>query len=250
VETCIAGKDYNTEDKMRIDKFGLTVQGGREVGDGYVEINHEQEYKLRLSNWTNSRADVKVEIDGTEVGVWRLDGWDTVEIERPANVQKKFTALLRDSTEGDQAGLSQVSRQNLGLIVATFMPEMPPLLTVNNREVSYGWAIGDVSGYNTYVDTASAYSPKGTSTTKSLETASMGTGLGQHSNQQFSTVAPLQTDPATYVTISLRLVQRKSKYTPLVESRANPVPPPPSTIKSYFSVIFCLLFHSLTSLAR
>lgn len=176
---------------------------------GYVSIAHGQKYKLRLRNSNNTRCDAEVFVDNKHVGTWRIDGRNTITIERPADDTGHFTAYLTDSHDGRQAGLDTGRTEN-GLIQVIFRPERKPQF--NPRQGEKG------------VIQASLSSERGLSF---ASTSEMGTGLSGHSGQQFGTAAHIDYEPGAEVTISLRLIGADESPRPLSPShRGNPVPPP------------------------
>lgn len=186
---------------MYLNQFSVNVLGGREVRDGYVEITHGQIYSLRLRNDRSVRCDARVEIDGKDVGTFRLNAHSGFALERPLNDEGHFTAY-RPGTAGVTSG------PDLGLIRVTFTPEKPPVHHVYRSSCDI---VGERAIPQASLTMASAYS-------------GIGTGLSGHSDQQFHSVAALDYDYAQQTVIHLRLVEADSGPRPLI-SVSNPVPP-------------------------
>jgi hypothetical protein len=174
---------------MKIKDFSLHLTAGCESADAYVSMEHGAQYALVLGNNCSSRADVEVTIDGHKVGEWRLNGFTTVTIERPVHDTGKFTFYQFGTIESSKAGI--VQNAELGLVKAVFKPECQML-----RSGRSGLGPG-------------------------------GTGLSGDSEQQFYGVAALDTNPAEFITIHLRLgvIAHGSGIRP-VYSLSNEVPPP------------------------
>jgi len=154
------------------------VQDGYQ--DGYVELAHNTQYQLYLTNSNRSRCDVAVHIDGKHVGTWRIDACKHIFIERPANDTGKFTFYRYGTAEANVAGLKK--NELLGLVTAIFKPEkVDELISSSDTEIS---------------DFAF--------TTK----CAGGTGLSGESKQKFKGVEALDYDLDKQVTIHLRLIAK------------------------------------------
>lgn len=192
--------------------FNVRVVKGVEDSDGYVKMSHGQVYKLTLHNRNDTRCDARVEIDGKEVGTWRLNAYTPITLERPADDTGQFTFYKLGTAEGQQVGLTD--DQMLGLIKVTFMPE-------RKREPVCD-LVGAVRGGRSDIMFGGAESlTMGGGATRSAG----GTGLSGRSSQQFHTVANLDYDPLRQVVINLRLVCRDSGPRPLVSVQETTVPP-------------------------
>lgn len=124
---------------MYQNSFGVSVEGGKERESGYVEMRHGAIYKLRLRNDRSVPCDVTLEIDGKDMGSFRIGPHGKILIERPANESKKFTFYKIDTREARMSGQSGVSFDSRGLIKVTFRPgvETPTVAVVT--EDSRGW---------------------------------------------------------------------------------------------------------------
>ena len=180
---------------MYLNRFSVQVEKGRETDNGYVELRHNTEYALRLRNDRNVAADAVVRIDGLEIGTWRIPAHQSILIERPANVDRKFTFYKLGSVEGNQAGLERNS-------------DLP---------CTKG---GDLEDIGASYDTSS----KGVGNTRSYSAG--GTGLGDRSNQRFGQAQAIDRDYANQVTINLRLVAvDEPAIVSLRSAVSSPVPP-------------------------
>lgn len=196
-----------------VDKF--TRDGAK-----YVGLDHGAEYKIKLVNNTNRRADVKVELEGEVIGKWRVDAHDFVTIERPADKARKFTFLSEMSMDAIDAGVVVGDNSN-GLVVATFYPEKERVYeTVSHSPV--------VNRRLSASSQSSAPSSAPSASLRSMSPASRSyesgaTVLGDRSHQQFDTVRALNPDEIDWdavTRIQLRLVSRK----PRVIRRSTPYP--------------------------
>ncbi len=211
---------------MRYGNFSVLVNEGREHGSGHVGLAHGQQYTLRLGNHGNQRCDARVEIDGKDMGTYRLGAYQSWNLERVSHDSGRFTFFQADSPEAATAGVGEVANEQRGLIQVTFRPER-------------------VRRYDPCVETRGALGamPHNSGTPRSFdpgtiqmdccfdrsEKTSAGiTGLTGHSGQQFVTVASLDYDPTGEVVITLRLMQdaRVDAVRKLEPARGNPTPAP------------------------
>jgi hypothetical protein len=95
---------------------------------GYVYLQHGDVYHIFLKNHTDEANDVIIEIDGKEVGGWRLASYQTATLEHPADDTGKFTFYEIGSREAQKVGLSEIARSDLGLVKITFIPEKPNIM--------------------------------------------------------------------------------------------------------------------------
>lgn len=162
---------------------------------GYVYLNHLDEYQLQLRSFDRRRCDAKVEIDGKEIGTFRLDGVDNIVVSRSVVDRGKLTFLRNGTQEFFDAALDKVSRADRGLVKVTFYPEV----------VAYG--------------------------AKPTALASGGTGTTGQSDQHFREVGSIARDEANAVVIYLRLAERERAVAepvvrPLEGIRSNKIPEP------------------------
>lgn len=199
---------------MYLNRFSLVVNNGNEVDNGYVQMKHGSEYQLRLRNDHNVEADAIVRVDGVEVGVWRVPANRNITIERPANIERKFTFYKLGSSEGNQAGLERNS--DLGLISVDFIPAKEVVHSSFGNPYSKGMDIED-TGYS-YKSGLKGVSTRGFS--------AGGTGLGDRSDQSFGQAMPIDRDYANQVTINLRLIcADEPAIVSLRSAVSSPIPP-------------------------
>jgi hypothetical protein len=185
---------------MIIQDYELSVLEGAETGNGYVQMKHGQVYTLRLKNGNSARCDCEIRIDGKHVGTFRLNAFQSMLLERPANDTGRFTFYREGTEEARKAAIETGASQN-GLVSAVFKPETkpPPVSEPFGQQWnSYGGPI-----------------------TRGM---SGGTGLSGNSGQQFRSVSALNYSGLN-VAINLRLVcaDASSEPRPLSEV-GNPVP--------------------------
>ena len=204
---------------MYLNRFSVQVEKGRETDNGYVELRHNTEYALRLRNDRNVAADAVVRIDGLEIGTWRIPAHQSILIERPANVDRKFTFYKLGSVEGNQAGLERNS--DLGLISVDFIPAKQVVRAFAPQTFGNPCTKGgDLEDIGASYDTSS----KGVGNTRSYSAG--GTGLGDRSNQRFGQAQAIDRDYANQVTINLRLVAvDEPAIVSLRSAVSSPVPP-------------------------
>lgn len=153
--------------------YEICIPQGLPRASGHILIAHRQQYTIILRNRASLRCDARVLVDGKEVGCWRIGGNSQIEVERPVNDTGRFTFYMLGSTEARRAGLS--ASDALGLVTATFMPELPPQPVYEDAGVRYS------------------------------QPRRGGTGLSGQSNQAFKTVEALNYDRGGFVTIDVRL---------------------------------------------
>jgi len=115
---------------MNVNNFSLSVISDtanvRRVTDSngtYFIMPDRTEYKLVLINNNAARADAHVWIDNNKVGVWRVNGFSQIVINRPAKINRKFTLLKEGSFDAVTAGIPSGGYSN-GLVKVMFRPEM------------------------------------------------------------------------------------------------------------------------------
>ncbi len=201
---------------MRINNFEVRIHPGAETADGYVEMYHNTQYALRLTNHWQVRCDAQVEIDGKSVGTWRIPARQTICLERPAHDTGRFTFYKMGTPEATQAQLQY--HDKLGLVQVTFTPEK------RRRPV-----------YRPMMDAMEAESlcesAGGSGFFKSKCTRSAGgTGLSGRSSQRFGVANQIEYDYSQQAAISLRLVCQEAyvdEIRPLNPApHANPAPAP------------------------
>lgn len=235
---------------MYLNNFSVKINGKKE-NFGYVEMNHGETYEIVLRNNHNVCCDAIVEIDGKEVGNFRINPNSNFFIERPVNEQKLFTFYQLGTRESRKTGLDKICREDIGLIKVTFKPEKK--IKNNSYQQDNGtWFDKDATKYifikedkdysNNYndfyyaqTDEHSCYIPRSISigdTISMNNTCAGGTGLSGHSSQKFITASSISYDIDKITEINLRLVSKKGsiedddpiELKPVVHS--TPVPPP------------------------
>lgn len=228
---------------MRVSNYSVLISDGIEKDSGHVFIEHGKIYNIRLGNHDHSRrCDALVEVDGKDVGSFRLDIGRTIVLEHPLNDKGCFTFFKSESEQAVAAGIGNVAVDNRGLIRVTFKPEKRQypsnVSNVFSTPTSYS------TRYNNG-ETPTEYT-KGPSTLRSAggirpcsltpdccsvsgsplsEKVTSGiTGLTGHSNQEFTTVAFLDYDASLETIITLRLVSDNVVREVKPVLRMNPIP--------------------------
>jgi hypothetical protein len=214
--------------KTTINNFSINILGADDVyknGYHYYALNHESEYKIELNNHNKTRCDVEVNIDGERVGSWRINAFSSVIIERPANVNRKFTFLREASYEAKMTGITDGKNEN-GLISVVFKPEINyDCFASQNEFLSYNGDYDCFASQNEFLSYNGDYDSNINKC--SLKNYSSGaTVLGNRSNQNFtSTSAFDEYDTSKITTINIRLIAHNYKYTTINISNQNVVPP-------------------------
>lgn len=182
---------------MRLGNFAVEIPQGKELDSGYVAMKHNTQYTIRLSNFGDVRCDVEVEIDGKEIGGWRLRKNKSGVIERPVHDTGCFTFYKVGTDEAKKAEL--VHSDKLGLITVLFMPEKKmdkdkKFMTLQMNRLCIGG----------------------------------GTGLSGKSDQKFRSVPRLENyDEEGFMRINLRLICDTENDEPRpLTAASTPVPPP------------------------
>jgi len=92
----------------------------------YFSLPNLSTYKIKLINNHTTRCDAYVKIDGEDVGAWRIAPFDSITIERPANINRKFVFIKENSYIAEHAGVERYDSNN-GLITVVFKPELKRL---------------------------------------------------------------------------------------------------------------------------
>ena len=231
-------------DSITVNSFGLGIlvngmSADKENIDGghYFLLSHNDQYKLKLHNGKSSRCDAEVWVDGELIGVWRINPYSTIIIERPTAIDRKFVFLEENSTNAQSAGIVS-GRRNNGLVKVIFRPERQALCSLEG-------CIGR-SGYSPWMRGV-MYNQSPAMSNKSFDSRNLqgmcnfsslnenacydsspsyshgATALGGYSNQKFSsTNAITDIDDNNVTTIMARLMIKRSHWDrPLVSlSRA------------------------------
>ena len=178
---------------MRFDKYEITIPQAVEK-DGYCILNHGQEFSIRISNHESTRCNVKIKVDGKDIGTFRLNAKQSSNLEHPVQHQHKFVFCIEGTLKGGIAGLDKIPPEDLGLIKAQFLPEKVEETLPGGSNFATG-----------------------------------GTGAGSVSTQEYGCAPPMTTDIAKAVTIYLRLVGRTPSdiVPPKAGPRSTSIPPLP-----------------------
>lgn len=259
---------------VRLSCYSVNVEVAgliqKETKEGYVELPDEQQYVLRLKNWSNRCCDAKVLIDGKHQGMFRLAPKELLKLERPANSEQRFTFVLVKEHAAESGHVPGDSSN--GLISVTFTPERQQTEERKEKDryedVRYhpyrsifratptkeNWlenppstssslfgsnASEGSSMFGSSSNTSFSFGSGacfGTQTTQDGGRSERsyregGTALTGSSGQSFSSAAKMELDERDAVTIHLRLVG-KPKITPLRDCRQpQSTPIPPPVVR-------------------
>ena len=239
---------------MYLNDFSVRIEGKSE-SSGYIEMNHGEHYSLVLKNNGKNPCDATVEIDGKDVGAFRIESKQNIHLERPSNEKKLFTFYQLGTEEAEESGLNKVEKSDMGLIKVIFRPgeyKNQPLKTVEwcsvvgtnpfKRSRCSGFdQVSDMHDSSYYAGSTNQNSSgnlyrsciSADTNSKSYGSAAPnagGTGLSGHSHQEFFRVEELNYDESRTTEIYLRLIPVKEKrekpteLKPVVKS--TPIPPP------------------------
>lgn len=217
---------------MRVGNVSLLIPEGKELDSGHVELAHGSVYRITLMNHCyNRRCDATVEVDGKEVGCFRLERGGEAVLERPVNDTGRFTFFKADSPEAESAGVAGISKDSRGLVQVRFKPEKVQLQPVQHTNARKGAVLIGSTLRSSHARSASTpdlhdgcfFEPCSNSSSPKDVSAGV-TGLTGKSDQRFYSVVNLDYDPLEEVVISIRLVCETSvrPLQPVVKS--NPVP--------------------------
>ena len=239
-----------TENNFSVEVLynGANAQKVNKNNGNYFALPHNTEYKLRLSQSRSVNTDATVYVDGKEVGTWRLGKYrGSITIERPSDVAKKFTFLQEGTSEASDAGISTGKSEN-GIVRVVFKPEKEYVCnhchctaddyymyghfrgcgckylgmesqSFNNvlrksKNKNQSKSYDNLSHTDSYGDSDNNLTlNSSTNGTESYQHG--GTGLGETSNQYFSTISAIQNVDSLNITeITVRL---------LIDNDAQPV---------------------------
>lgn len=252
---------------MRVGNYTVTIEGGRELDNGYIAVKDGSPYAPVLRNHDWKRCDAVLTIDGKEIQTFRLNPHQSLRIEGPPDDPQKgrWTFYAAGSAAAAKAGEGEVAKNEKGLITVVFKPERREQPTLND-------AIGDVmrtprrgqwpvkptdmlwsSGVPQYgasseaVDggvrhTMSCEDTKSVNVCEAfsaIETERSGgkittqglkagiTGLSGHTDQKWDSATPIEYDESTFVTFNIRLVVAEDGPRPLAAKGRTTPVPPP-----------------------
>lgn len=199
---------------------------------GYVHLRHGDIYEIALANDSREDCDVVIEINGKEIGTWRLDAYCKGLIERGVGDTGRLTFYEIGSSAARKVGLGSIARTDLGLVKITFIPEkvnLREIPVVDTRYYSGAKGGGGTKGGDWQESFSSGSRSGGQSVNLNTRSAG-GTGLSGRSDQQFGRARAIDRDNDRQVIINLRLVAKPNdEPRPLraVDSTiSNMVPPP------------------------
>nr|QBK86125.1 MAG: hypothetical protein LCMAC101_07200 [Marseillevirus LCMAC101] len=92
-------------------------------GSYYVEMPKDNvQYRIRLKNNGSAKCDAVVTIDGKNMGTFRINGSSQMLLERPTDVERRFTFFVGGSEGSKQGGYKEKDKNN-GLVQVLFKPE-------------------------------------------------------------------------------------------------------------------------------
>lgn len=91
-------------------------------GFNYVALKNGSEYKILLTNNKKVPAMATIQIDGVDVGTWLLPKEDSITIDRPAHISRKFTFFEENDRRAVSAGVVAGDDMN-GVVRVTFLPK-------------------------------------------------------------------------------------------------------------------------------
>jgi hypothetical protein len=194
---------------MYLAGYSVEIAGGTNERDGYVTLDHNQQYTITLHNYKRTKCDAEVYIDGKHIDTFRINRNDAITLERPTNDTGRFTFLTSGTIESIKAGVDHIPAKDRGLISVTFYPEH------YKEEKTIYPMLKNMD--DTFLTCSSV----------SYNSRSGGTGLSGKSNQEFISVGKIDRNYDESVTINIRLIQSKhGSVRPLKGKYATPIPSP------------------------
>ena len=226
--------------------YSVRISPGQEKQDGYVEMQHGQQYTIYMHNYHDTRCDAEVVVDGKNIGTFRIDAQSSIHLERPEDDEGRFTFYKEGTSEARCAQIVSWKSDN-GLVSVMFKPEKKQqqvkIVEHHHYYDRYLWPIYPPYYPPYFWSNTSTAGPLtfSHSTGKTLSSNFVGasmsdvpmaspgaTGLSGHSDQSFYHVSGLDYDEGRVITINMRLVcvesVRYDEPRPL-RGRATPVPP-------------------------
>ena len=222
-------------DEIRVGDFAVSIVEGEKAQGDYFLLDHNQHYSVDLRNYSRLRCDADIEIDGKDMGTFRVKGGHNFTIDRPTHDDGRFTFYELMSKEGNAVGLK--ANQNLGLVKVTFRPEKEDQISATGDILDADEGIQRAPTlYAAQRDTGPRIGGprmphlQATAATGDLPRAG-GTGLSGQSDKKFTDADSIEHDPEGTVVIHLRLGARvkPAKDGPRElkpHPRSNKVPPP------------------------
>lgn len=216
---------------IRRQGYGLDIRPAVQVlaNPIYYKLKDDQEYGIWIQNTTSTLCDCKITIDGAPVGQFRLLPFKSYLIERPLNCTQRFT-FHQNIARGANPNCKSENDPNLGVVTATFIPEMQRAQRKAKSAIYFGNMSAKGSQLRTRATAQHSFpAPPSVVSNGSDQYQSIAamddavefeqeltfgaTGFnGAASNQQFSTAGAINLDVSRAVTITTRLVvaDRKS----------------------------------------
>lgn len=215
----------------------------------YYSLPNKSEYVIKLGNDHGVKTDAHVWIGNSKIGVWRINPYSKITIEKSANSGKKFILLKEDTIYAQEAIVNGRDSAN-GLIKIIFKPEkiseyIPKDNPIDSYYQNQSYDPSETQYLcKSYTDTVTpadkihrfcamdddSYSRYIASTLSPIKKISQ-------NNQQYKTVGPLENiDDGNITTIYARLVvdddrsTARRKYMALRDSgkinNSTTIPPP------------------------
>ena len=208
-----------------------SVTTNKKDGSYYVEMpKNNVQYRIRLKNNGLVRCDAVVTIDGKNMGTFRINAHSQMLLERPPDVERRFTFFIGGS-EGSKQGGHKPKDKNNGLVEVLFKPEKKPEFTPNffeSRNIYRHCEDFDAGSEMMWCDseparTANSFGAVPQPNTKRMTNPPTHgyeegmTALTGDSSQKFTIAAFIDYDCKNEVTVYLRLVYRdvRPKVEPL-----------------------------------
>jgi hypothetical protein len=179
-------------------------------GYDYYAFKDGTAYNIRMENNHNTRCDAEVNIDNEHVGTWRIEPNSTINVDRPVNIDKKFTFVEENGELFNRAGARQKNEN--GLIKIVFKPEQKTY----SMEVTNSYGSGEFLGRARAKQTNGNFDSEEYKPLDLLSTNTKGFGsnykqgatiLGEQSNQRFVNANEIRRyDNENITTINARLV--------------------------------------------
>lgn len=228
---------YMNDFSLEIQTNGIKADKIVKNGSNYFVLPNESEYKLKLGNQKSVKVDAHVSIDGEKVGIWRINKYSSITIERPSNINKKFVLLKEGTSQAKSAGIKTGDDSN-GLIKIVFKPEKVKENIMYFNHISSCFNDSLQSNYSSNksmkqsTDSCAYRTSKGYNNIESSGISPAGTALGDHSNQKFKNVERIYDyDDDNITTIYARLTVNDNyiapKYSSLKRNAYETSIPPP-----------------------
>lgn len=195
---------------VMLNGFGVKIIGDvpfgklSDDGENYVAIPNMTKYKICLINNNSTETMAEVYVEDENVGTWFINPNSSIEIERPANVNRNFTFVRERSSVARSAGVIPGNEVN-GLIEVVFYPK--------KQKISYVRA----SSPSKFTLQTRSLSPSSVSPIKKQTSmySSGSTVLGSRTNQHFHTrnrYSDEEIDQNKITTITLRLIVKDNGW--------------------------------------